>query len=387
VKNDIIGAAGVAQPRIVARARAALRADGANIATLLIVKALVLLIGAWAYQTMTDRPLATIYDALAIWNRWDAPHYLDLAEYGYQNRGEQRLFLVFYPLFPWLTRVFGLLVGDYLIGAFVVSTLASIAVVLLLHRLATIDYGPVIARRAVWFLLIFPTSYFLHIGYTESLFIALVLGCFWAARTERWIVAGVLGALACLTRVNGLLLIPALLAEAAWQYRATRRPNIQWLAIGLVGLGLAGYLLLNQRVTGDPFAFLTIQREHWYKSLAAPWFGVGGVLRSITGRTPADAHMLGVQELIFIVLAGVATILSALRLRPAYTVWIGGNLLLLTSTSFIMSTPRYVLPLFPIMIVFACAVENQRWAQAITVWSLLSMGLFISLFVQGRWAF
>ena len=40
------------------------------------------------------------------------------------------------------------------------------------------------------FLLIFPTAYFLHIGYTESLFLALVLGSFLAARTDRWWLAG-----------------------------------------------------------------------------------------------------------------------------------------------------------------------------------------------------
>ena len=42
-----------------------------------------------------------------------------------------------------------------------------------------------VAMRAAWFLLIFPTAYFLHIGYTESLFLALVLGSFLAARTDR----------------------------------------------------------------------------------------------------------------------------------------------------------------------------------------------------------
>ncbi len=115
--------------------------------------------------------------------------------------------------------------------------------------------------RAAWFLLIFPTAYFLHIGYTEALFMALVLGSFLAARTERWWLAGLLGGLAALTRVNGLVLIPALAAEALtqWLHRPPeeRRLRVEWLAIGLVAVGFGGYLALNQAIYGDALTFLT----------------------------------------------------------------------------------------------------------------------------------
>lgn len=361
--------------------------DWSLVGTILAVKGLILLLGALSFQEYSNQRIGSWRGWLEIWNRWDAPHYLDLAQYGYQPSGEIGLYLVFYPLFPWLTRLVGLLTSDLLIGAFIVSTLASLVAGVLLHRLAALDDPPDLARQAVWFLLIFPTSYFLHIGYTESLFMALMLGCFLAARMDRWALAGVLGALACLTRINGLLLIPALAVEALLQYRATRRWRWQWLSIGVVGLGFAGYLLLNYTVSGDPLRFLEIQQGHWYKELAAPWVGIGGVLRSITDRKPTEAHMLGVQELIFIVLGLVATLICCIRLRPSYSVWMAGNWLLFTSTSFIMSVPRYTLTLFPIYILFAHAAQDRRWSAIITTWSLLFMGLFISLFVQSRWAF
>jgi hypothetical protein len=367
--------------------RLRVRIDWSLLGVILAIKGLILVLGALSFQAYADQRIGSLRGWLEIWSRWDAPHYLDLAQYGYQPSGEIGLFLVFYPLFPWLTRAVGLLTGDMLVGAFIVSTLASLATGALLQRLVALDEPPALARQAVWFLLIFPTSYFLHIGYTESLFMALMLGCFLAARTERWTLAGALGALACLTRINGLILIPALLVEAWLHYRATRRWQWQWLSIGLVGLGFAGYLLLNYRVTGDPLRFLTIQHEHWYKSLAWPWVGIEGVLRAIVERTPSEAHMLGVQELIFITLGLVCTLICCARLRPSYSVWMAGNWLLFTSTSFIMSVPRYTLTLFPIFIIFAHAAEDRRWSAVITAWSLLFMGLFVSLFVQSRWAF
>lgn len=367
-----------------ARERALFRIDWTIVGMTLAIKAIILLVGTLAFLAFTDKHIDNL---LAIWNHWDAPHYLDLAQYGYQNSGEIRLFLVFYPLFPWLARAASFVTGDVLSGAFVVSTIASVAAALLLERLVALDEPPAIARSAVWMLLIFPTSYFLHIGYTESLFIALMLGCFLAARRGYWPIVGVLGALAALARINGLLLIPALLVEAWWQYRDTKRWHWGWLWIGGVGVGFGGYLLLNYVVTGSPLTFLAIQHDHWYKTLTWPWFGIWETIRSIWWRPPAEAHMLGIQELIYITFSLICTVIVCLRMRPSYGVWMAGNWLLFTSTSFIMSVPRYVLILFPMYILLAHWAQDRRRAVLIGAWSLLFMGLFISLYVQGKWAF
>ena len=88
------------------------------------------------------------------------------------------------------------------------STVASLVAAVELYRLAVLDHSPRLARATVWFLFIFPTSYFLHIDYTESLFLALVLGAFLAARDDHWLAAGTLGMLAGLTHANGALLVP-----------------------------------------------------------------------------------------------------------------------------------------------------------------------------------
>lgn len=358
--------------------------DWSIVALVLLTKVLLFIYGAFSYVVLADRSLD---QGLGIWNRWDAPHYLDLAREGYSASGETRLFIVFYPLYPWLIRAATLVSGSYFAGALLVSTVASIASGVLLYRLALVDYSPALGRQAVWFLLIFPTSYFLHIGYTESLFIALVIGSFLAARRERWLLAGVIGALAALTRTNGLMLIPALCVEAFLQYRQTRRWNWHWLAIGMVGLGFGGYLLLNWYATGNPVAFLAIQHEHWFKSLAWPWSGIMATIRNGATRPPAEMAMVTIQELFFIALGVIATVFCWLRLRPSYSMWMTSNMLLFTSTSFILSTPRYMLTLFPLFLICARLARHPRWNTLITVWSLLFLALFVSLFVQGRWAF
>lgn len=375
-----VGAATGQSPRWRALAGYAREARPA-LATMLLVKALTLALGALSYQISTDQQLPGLRAALAIWDRWDAPHYLDLARYGYEATGERADWLVFYPLFPWLTRLFGRPFDDYLLGAFIVSTLAALLAVALLDRLVRLDHGEAVAARAVWFFCIFPTSYFLHIGYTEGLFLALTLGAFLAARLGWWPLAGVLGALACLTRVNGLILLPALLVEALVCYRQTRRFDPRWAWLALVPLGFAGYLLLNYRVTGDPFAFLTITREHWYKSFAPPWQGVGAMLESRGWRPPVEDWTVVWQQALFLAIGLVGAVAAWLRLRPSYATWITLNLLLFTSTSFILSVPRYSLILFPLPILFALLAARPAWHTALTVWSLLLLSLLASLFI------
>jgi len=43
----------------------------------------------------------------------------------------------------------------------------------------------------------------------------LALSCVFAARKQRWLLAGLFGALTCLTRANGLVLVPVLVVESA----------------------------------------------------------------------------------------------------------------------------------------------------------------------------
>ncbi len=56
------------------------------------------------------------------------------------------------------------------------------------------------------------------------------------------------------------------------------------------------------------------------------------------------------QELLYLGIGIVCTGRAWTKLHPSYGLWMAGNVLLFASTSFILSTPRYVLILFPIYI-------------------------------------
>jgi hypothetical protein len=356
------------------------------IAIVISIKALLFLFAGQGYQVLQNQRVVGLRGWLEIWNRWDAVNYQKLAQFGYGATGDLKPLLVFYPLYPWTVRLFAVVTGNYLISSFIVSTLASLVAAIVFLRLVELDYSKELAQRAVWFLFIFPTSYFLHIGYTESLFIMLALSSVFAARKQRWLQAGLFGALTCLTRANGLVLVPVLVVEAAHQYWITRRWQWQWLWIGIAAFGFAGYLMLNKHVAGDAFAFTSLMQEHFSKSLSSPLTGIDNALGSLS-RDPSEAEMIGMQEVLFIALGLVCTIVSWIKLRPAYSVWMTGNWLLFVSVSFVLSVPRYTLTMFPIYILFSMLAARRVWLAVITFWSLLYLSLFASLFAWGHWAF
>jgi len=348
----------------------------------LVMKAFLFLLGLTAYHVFENKRVPSWRDAFTIWSRWDGLNYLAVAENGYTP--DHRL--VVYPLFPWLIRALSFVTQDYLTAALVIATVASIVAAVLLRRLVALDFPNAVALRAVWFFLIFPTSYALHVGYTESLFLALVFACLLSARTERWPEAGVLAGFAAMTRANGLALLPVLCVEVAQQWRQQRRWRWQWLSVLGVPLGYCVYLAINRQVGGSAFAFMEIRRKVFRTQPAWPWQGIQHLIGDLH-RQPNQAEIVAGQELVFVALAFVCVVIAWFKLRPSYATWITVSWCGFAGLAFIQSAPRYCLSAFPIFILFALCARNRVCYAAITVWSLFYLVIFASLFARGWWAF
>jgi hypothetical protein len=370
------------------------REDWIVVGWVMAIKVLLFSFGAMSYAVLWDNYITNPYQWFGIWDQWDFGYYQEIAEFGYSGTDGS---IAFYPLFPWLVRLVACVSRSYLAAGFIVSGTASIVAAILLRRLVQLDYPESVAMRSVWFLLIFPTAYFLHIGYSEGVFLALALACILAARSERWWLAGVLGAFCWMTRATGAVLVPTLAVEAAQQYWVRRRScsqgpvgcsawNWKWLWIAIVPAGFAVYLLINWSVSGDPFAFLQARKTLFDQSFASP---LKGIRQAIWAHypTPHEAEMVGTQELFFVALGLVCTIISWIKLRPVYAMWMTGFWILCASVNFFRSMPRYTLTMFPIFILFALLGRNRFWAGVLTAWSLLFFALFAVLFARGEWAF
>lgn len=323
---------------------------------------------------------------LELWNRWDTPHYINIAQNGYTNVGDSSFFIVFFPLYPLLIRLFSVFIGDYLFSAMVVSNLASVLAVLYFYKLVRKDYTSNDATRVVFYFLIFPTAYFLSAAYTESLFLFLSIASFYYAREGRWFFAGLLGGLASVTRISGIVLFPALIVEYWAQNRGKMHlKEISWLL--LIPLCFSVYLVINYVTFGDAFAFLTIQKQHWFKELAPPWIGFLNSLDGIGWRSPSERILINYAEILFGLLGLAAVIAGFFYLRISYNIFALLTWLLVTSNSYWLSIPRYSLTIFPLFILLSLAGQRKEINYLITVISIIFFSLFLILFAQGRWAF
>lgn len=349
------------------------------------VKALVLLHGALAYMTPWNERLADLGAALAIWNRWDALNYLLLAEHGYAADGPRAFLLTFFPVYPALVRLLEPVCGSFLAAAFWVSNLASVALALLFRRLAAMDGDDALADRAVFLMFVFPTSYVLHIPYTESVFLAAVVGSFLAARNDRWAAAGLLGACAALTRVNGVAVGLALAVEAFGRWRVDRRFRREWLFVLLVPAAAGVYLLLNLAVAGDALAFVRIQREHFHRQPAWPWLGYLQMWRDAVAPVSVEETVLRGQELVFATLMVGGAVASLVRLRPSYAAFMVASAAMALAFRHPWAVPRYTLALFPLFLLLARATRRAWVFACVVSWSVLTLALAVALFVRGFW--
>jgi hypothetical protein len=237
-------------------------------------------IGIWGVQAAhraafdpggVTRPFGALGDLLVgPAARWDAVWYLNIANDGYGPNGDRD---AFFPLYPLLVRGGGWLCGSPVAAGIAISLAAFLVALAAFHRLAVLELGADAARWAVLGLALFPGSLWFSAVYSESLFLMVSVGAVLAARQRRWVVAGVLGALAAATRSAGLvLLVPlALLWLDARRAREARTADVLWLALVPAGLGaFCAYLALTGHPADAPFS----AQDTWHRSLAGPWAGV-----------------------------------------------------------------------------------------------------------------
>jgi hypothetical protein len=219
--------------------------------------------------------------ALDLWGQWDSSWYLSIAEDGYQPVPLQGPFAnyAFFPLYPLLSRWVGWLVGGPYVGGLVVANAAFLVACVFLYRLVALDDGAATARRAVKYLFAAPAGFIFSAMLSESLYLALLVMCFYFARTKQWGAVGGLGFLLALTRAPGVLAVVPLL----WLYLQQRRlslrrvrPDILWLA--LLPAGLCVFMAVNEVLTGDALAFAHIQVTAWghrlHEPLSALWHNI-----------------------------------------------------------------------------------------------------------------
>jgi hypothetical protein len=334
-------------------------------------------------------------NAATAWERWDALWFLHIASDGYDAEDGSP---AFFPLYPLTIKAVAAIPGvGYLAAALIVSNLAFLGALVVVYGLSKSEWGEHVARRATLYVAIFPMAFFFFAPYSESLFLLLAASSLWSARSGRWALAGVTGALAAATRSIGLVLIVALAVEAIRQAVSRERAsgwNLQlvwslgWSAS--VGLGTALYLL-----------FWEIEAGHW----RLPMTSQGGWARdpslppeTLVNGTKEAFRFIGtysggyhLADWVIVMVALAAAVWVAVRLPATYAVYTWLSLLIPLSFVFggrpFMSVPRFIVTIFPLFWAFAAFSDRWKTHDLVVAVSAGGLGVMTLLFVNWYFIF
>jgi hypothetical protein len=343
---------------------------------------------------------------------FDSEYYLSIAAVGYDDTDVLPMFpedgsaeiplnYAFMPAYPMAMRLVAAPLQALGLGPISAAAVAGVAVSLLaamiaalaLFRLARRRLGDGAGVRAAFYLLVFPTGFFLAQVYTEAFFLALSLGCLALLDDRRPLLAGIAAVLATLTRPVGVLLVIPIAITALATLRDGRagteeraaargRDLAVWAAAAL--LPVAAYLLWSISPLGQ--AFSTVQREYFGQqplAIGQAWDNWVAALEGWSDLLP-ETRLYYVLELAAVALALVASAWALLR-WPAIGIFSLAVVLIPMTTGAPQSMVRYVLAAPAIFLLLAALGERTVFDRAWTLVSVLLLGLLTALFSFDFW--
>ena len=358
----------------------------------------ILLLGAIAVTIVGTIPAPT---AEALWRvsanelvnlqaRWDTDFYHQIATVGY--RWDPSAFLhqnvVFFPLYPLLMRWGGALLGGHpLLAGTVISLAAFAGAIALLYRMAVLELGEEKAWPVILLVSTYPFALFYSVVYTESLFLFLTVGAFYAMRRRYLLLAALAGFAAGLTRPNGFwLAVPLLwLATRGAEGRGGRggRGGRDVPAILAALAPLAGVAIFSAYLSvrfGDALAWM-----HGQAAWGMPLLGRGPAPDPV--RTAEDLRLKASEVIVYagdiaaFFLAAASILPVARRVGAAYGLWIAINIFPPVAAHLFISLGRFTSVLFPLFFWLALVVPRRRVAWLAGVFAVCQAILAVCFFL------
>jgi hypothetical protein len=326
-----------------------------------------------------------------IWSfgNFDGVHYLRIAQNGYVDAFYQ----AFFPLFPVLIKLFNFFPRDlnmnrnifvdksYFYIGFLLANLFLLVSLWIYRKISNnTDY--------IWEILLilsFPTAFYFGAIYTESLFLLLLILFLFFLSKKNFLGAGLVTALASLTKVTGVLfLVPLVIAffkERKVDFRSV-------LSLVVAPLGLISYMGYLWVSFGNPLFFLTSQPGFGAGRSALPIVTLPQVFwryfkMFVTVKDPTQFMTITNEFVFSAVILGI--IIWSFKKVSIERWWLALLFYLVpTLTGTLSSMPRYVLFSYILLIpVIMTWPKRVKLFLVIVMW--LIQTVLLSLFTRGYW--
>lgn len=330
------------------------------------------------------------------WKQWDANGYNNMILGGYKemtgDNGEY-LTLVFFPLYSFIGRILNFAINNTQISAIITSSLCYAGACCFLYKLVILDYGKSAAKKAVLYISIFPFGFFFGAMMTESTFFLTTAATLYCIRQHNWIMAGICGIFASLSRISGIAVIFPAVIEFIEYYNLFgmfREKKIKeafslilkkglWIFLSLLGILI--FLYCNYSLTGNWFEFLELDKTIWNqqscyfgKCIITIWNEIISPSRSVMVKAGVF-----IPDLLSIFLVLASAVYGTKRSRSMYMTYLIVYFVMNTSITWPMSIPRYMLCAIPMFIFLADFSERHEKAHLwITVIFAVMFGIYMT---------
>ncbi len=320
------------------------------------------------------------------WTRWDSGWYYTIAVDGYSYSPDVQSSVAFFPTYPLLLAIGGVLVPVYVAG-YVITLLSGLVSCLLFARWCLDRMARVPAIFAIAALMLYPYSYYLYGAvYSDALFLACALGAFTLLDRGHPLLAGLVGIAATAGRPVGVAVLAGLAVRAVelaarrtsagestpergsgsraaslWtSARATAR-QVTWrdASVLLAGAGLAGWCVYQWLQFDNPLAFVAAQSAWDQGSGLDVWLKVA-FFRDLTTMSPQAILKLAVPGLALLI---ALTLLPRVKRRFGWGYLTYAAIVLgmpLLGTKDFLGVGRYLFAAFPVVAVAGELVAGLR---------------------------
>lgn len=342
-----------------------------------------------------------------IWGNFDGTHYMEIARNGYHP-----LEHAFFPLYPilikFLFEIFKFIdvYLPYLNSAQIISNLAFILSMFFVYRTLEIDRKSNLFLLMLFTIILFPTSYSYGAAYNDSLFFLFAILTIYFARKRSFFLSSIMGALATLTRLNGLALVFIILLEyvasngnsvdewslrkfvkkikKAFEFRKMLSEKV--FALFLIPLSFLSYLLYVHIWHGN-WNLVFSSMEVWNQNKLTFPLQVFWRYLKIIFLSPAVNlnYWVAIFELSFVLFYIFIIIYSYKKIRLSYWAFFVASIITPSLTGTFAGMPRYALHLYPFFLGLSLFLSNRNiFFKAIyfTI-SVLLLFIFVGLFTRG----
>ncbi|MCC8161021.1 MAG: glycosyltransferase family 39 protein [Oscillospiraceae bacterium] len=327
--------------------------------------------------------------------KWDANNYYRIAMGGYtyhtESNGADYTTLAFFPLYPWIMKIFNIVFRDMRLSGLITSFTLYSAACCYLFKLFSIDYNKSTALRAIIYMSVFPHALFFGTIMNESMLLFTSAATLYYIRKHKWHLVGIFGAAAALSRMVGIMLAIPAAVEWLEHYKILEKlknKNIKevwrlfyskglWIFLMLLGTGI--YLFCNWKVTGDPFKFLEYQRKYWNHGSAYFGTGISSLFDNLMSGSAERAVEIWIPSIVSIILVLACNVYGLRKSRNMYSAYLIVYFILNMSVDYIISAPRYMTCAIPAFLFLSDFSERHKWTEPLITASMaVGLGVYLA---------